>query len=36
MVSFRLLPLYAWERDPGTHYKEGWVDPTAGLANMEK
>jgi hypothetical protein len=24
------------ERDPGTHWMGGWVDPTAGLDDVEK
>jgi hypothetical protein len=30
------LPLYPWQRSPGTHYIGGWVDPRAGLDDMEK
>jgi hypothetical protein len=30
------LPLYPRERAPGTHFIGGWVDPTAGLDDMEK
>jgi hypothetical protein len=25
-----------WERGPCTHWTEGWVDPRAGLGDMEK
>jgi hypothetical protein len=31
VVSFTPLPLYPWERAPGTHFIGGWVDPRAGL-----
>jgi hypothetical protein len=30
------LPLYPRERAPGTHFIVGWVDPRAGLDDMEK
>jgi hypothetical protein len=36
MVSFTPLPLYPRERAPGTHFMGGWVDPRAGLDDMEK
>jgi hypothetical protein len=36
MVSFTPRPLYPRERAPGTHCIGGWVDPRAGLDNMEK
>jgi hypothetical protein len=36
VVSFTPLPLYPRERAPGTHYIGGWVDPRAGLDDMEK
>jgi hypothetical protein len=36
VVSFMPLPLYPRERDPGTHFIGGWVDPRAGLDDMEK
>jgi hypothetical protein len=29
-------PLYPRERAPGTHFIGGWVDPTAGLDDMEQ
>jgi hypothetical protein len=35
-VSFTPLPLYPRERAPGTHFVGGWVDPRAGLDDMEK
>jgi hypothetical protein len=36
VVSFTPLPLYPRERAPGTHFMGGWVDPRAGLDDMEK
>jgi hypothetical protein len=36
VVSFTPLPLYPEERAPGTHWIRGWVDPTAGLDDVEK
>jgi hypothetical protein len=36
VVSFTPRPLYQRERAPGTHCIKGWVDPRAGLDNMEK
>jgi hypothetical protein len=30
------LPLYPRERAPGTHFIGGWVDPRAGLDDVEK
>jgi hypothetical protein len=30
------LPLYPRERAPGTHWIGGWVDPRAGLGDLEK
>jgi hypothetical protein len=36
VVSFTPLPLYPRERAPGTHFIGGWVDPRAGLDDMEK
>jgi hypothetical protein len=36
VVSFTPLPLYPRERTPGTHFIGGWVDPRAGLDDMEK
>jgi hypothetical protein len=36
VVSFTPLPLYPGERAPGTHFIGGWVDPRAGLDDMEK
>jgi hypothetical protein len=36
VVSFKPLPLYPRERAPGTHFIGGWVDPRAGLDDMEK
>jgi hypothetical protein len=33
---FCKLPLYPRERAPGTHFIGGWVDPRAGLDDMEK
>jgi hypothetical protein len=36
VVSFTPRPLYPRERAPGTHCIGGWVDPRAGLDNMEK
>jgi hypothetical protein len=36
VVSFTPLPLYPRERDPSTHFIGGWVDPRAGLDDMEK
>jgi hypothetical protein len=32
-TGFRFTP---WERAPGTHWRGGWVDPRAGLDEMEK
>jgi hypothetical protein len=36
VVSFTPRPLYPRERAPGTNCIGGWVDPRAGLDNMEK
>jgi hypothetical protein len=36
VVSITPLPLYPRERAPGTHFIGGWVDPRAGLDDMEK
>jgi hypothetical protein len=36
VVSFTPRPLYPRERAPGTHSIGGWVDPRAGLDEMEK
>jgi hypothetical protein len=36
VVSFTPLPLYPQERAPDTHFLGGWVDPRAGLDDMEK
>jgi hypothetical protein len=36
VVSFTPLPLYPRERAPGTHFIGGWVDPRAGLDDMDK
>jgi hypothetical protein len=35
VVSFTSLPLYSRERAPGTHSIAGWVDPKAGLDDMD-
>jgi hypothetical protein len=35
MVSFTPLPLYPRERALGTHFIGGWVDPRAGLDDMD-
>jgi hypothetical protein len=36
VVSFTPRPLYPRERDTGTHFIRGLVDPRAGLDDMEK
>jgi hypothetical protein len=36
VVSFTPLPLYPRERAPGTHFIGGWVEPRAGMDDMEK
>jgi hypothetical protein len=36
MVSFTHRPLYPRERAPDTHWIRGWVDPRAGLDDVEK
>jgi hypothetical protein len=36
VVSFTPLPLYPRERAPGTHFIGGWVNPRAGLDDLEK
>jgi hypothetical protein len=36
VVSFTLRPLYPRERAAGTHCIGGWVEPRAGLEDMEK
>jgi hypothetical protein len=36
VVSFKLRPFYPGKRAPRTHWIEGWVDPTAGLDDMEE
>jgi hypothetical protein len=36
VVSFTPLPLYPRERAPSIHFIGGWVDPRAGLDDMEK
>jgi hypothetical protein len=36
VFSFTPWPLYPQERASGTHYIGGWVDPRAGLDDMEK
>jgi hypothetical protein len=35
VVSFTLRPLYSRGKSPGTHRIGGWVDPRAGLDDME-
>jgi hypothetical protein len=36
VVSFTFRPLYLRERAPGTHWIGGWMDPTAGLDDVQK
>jgi hypothetical protein len=36
VVSFTPLPLYPRGKSPGTHWVGGWVDPRAGLNEVEK
>jgi hypothetical protein len=36
MVSYTPLPLYPRERASGTYWIGGWVDPRAGLDDVEK
>jgi hypothetical protein len=36
MVSFTHRPLYPARKVPGTHWIGGWVDPRAGLDDVEK
>jgi hypothetical protein len=36
VVSFTPRPLYPRERASGTHFIGGWVDPRAGLDDVEK
>jgi hypothetical protein len=36
VVSFTPLQLYPWGRSLITHWTGGWVNPRAGLNNMEK
>jgi hypothetical protein len=36
VVSFTSRSLYLRERAPGTHWIGGWVDPKAGLNDVEK
>jgi hypothetical protein len=36
VVNFTPRPFYPRERAPGTHCIGGWVDPRAGLDDMEK
>jgi hypothetical protein len=36
VVTFTPLSLYSRERATGTHFIGGWVDPRAGLDDMEK
>jgi hypothetical protein len=35
VVSFTIRPLYPGETAPGTNRIGGWLDPTAGLDDME-
>jgi hypothetical protein len=35
VVSFTAWPLYSGERAPGTHLIGGWMDPRAGLDDVE-
>jgi hypothetical protein len=35
-VSYTPRPLYPRERTPDTHWIGGWVDPRAGLDDVEK
>jgi hypothetical protein len=35
-LASRLCRSTPWERAPGTHWIVGWVDPRAGLDDMEK
>jgi hypothetical protein len=35
-VSFTPLPLYTRGKSPGTDWIGGWVDPRAGLDDLEK
>jgi hypothetical protein len=35
VVSFTPRSLYPWERPPGNHWIEGWVDPRTGLTAVE-
>jgi len=36
VVSLMPLPFYPGERDPGNHWRGGWVGPTAGLDAVAK
>jgi hypothetical protein len=36
VVTFTPLQLYPREKAPGTNFIGGWVDPRAGLDDMEK
>jgi hypothetical protein len=36
VVSFTLQPLYPGERAPGIRWIGGWVDPRAGMKEVEK
>jgi hypothetical protein len=36
VVSFMPRPLYARERAPGSNWIGGWVDPRAGLDDLQK
>jgi hypothetical protein len=36
VFSFMSLPLYQWERAPGTHWIGGWVGPRADVDDMNK
>jgi hypothetical protein len=36
MVSFMYQPLYPRGKSPGTRWIGGWMDPRAGLDDMEK
>jgi hypothetical protein len=36
VVSYTPLPLYPRGKNPGTHWIGGWMDPRAGLEDVEK
>jgi hypothetical protein len=36
VVSFTPRPFYPREKSPGAHWTGGWVDPRAGLDDVEK